>query len=67
MADDAIKTPQMTAATSGSSSTRRDERTVRQKLADWYLVYELRTALYSLEPWEKAMFSECPRKLMRLS
>lgn len=45
--------------TTTTTTGMRDERTVRQKLADWYLVYELRTALYSLEPWEKAMFSEC--------
>ena len=36
----------------------RRNRSLRDKLADLYLVYELRTALYSLEPWEKALFSE---------
>lgn len=31
---------------------------IRQTISDWYLVYELRTSLYTLEPWEKALFSE---------
>ncbi len=24
----------------------------------WYFVYELRTSLYMLEPWEKQLFSK---------
>ena len=53
---DLIKLPAPGPAT--KSMLNKDERSMRQKLSDWYLVYELRTALYSLEPWEKTMFSE---------
>uniref|UniRef100_T1K6M2 Uncharacterized protein n=1 Tax=Tetranychus urticae TaxID=32264 RepID=T1K6M2_TETUR len=28
-----------------------------QKIKDWYLVYELTTNLYMLEPWEKLLFN----------
>lgn len=34
------------------------DRSIKQYLSDLYLVYELRTSLYSLEPWEKALFSK---------
>jgi len=27
------------------------------KVKHWYFIYELRTALYMLEPWEKATFN----------
>lgn len=31
-------------------------RSFKEKMLDWYVVYELRTSLHSLEPWEKALF-----------
>ncbi|UXI17044.1 tRNA adenine-N1-methyltransferase non-catalytic subunit TRM6 [Sarcoptes scabiei] len=27
-------------------------------LQHWYFIYELRTSLYMLEPWEKKLFSQ---------
>jgi len=32
-------------------------RDVAQKINHWYFVYELRTSLYMLEPWEKTTFN----------
>ncbi len=32
-------------------------RDIAQQINHWYFVYELRTSLYMLEPWEKKTFS----------
>ncbi|RWS15423.1 hypothetical protein B4U79_15187 [Dinothrombium tinctorium] len=33
-------------------------RKIYQKMAHWYLIYELTSSLYMLEPWERYLFSE---------
>lgn len=35
-----------------------DKRTLWRRLKDYYVVYELRTSLYTLEPWEKRVASK---------